>query len=64
MLCSKVLVGFPDTAVAVPVDLTVHLVLWGMAEGTGIVQSGEEKAHGRPDHSLQLPERRLQQGEC
>ena len=33
--------------------------LWGLAEGTGIVQSGEEEALERPYLSLQLPERRL-----
>ena len=33
-----------------------------MAEGTGIVQSGEEEAEGGPFCSLQLPERRLQRG--
>jgi len=33
--------------------------LWGVAEGAGIVQSGEEKAQGRPHSSLQLLERRL-----
>ena len=37
-------------------------VLWGVAEGTGIVQSGEEEAQGRPHCSLQLPERRLWRG--
>jgi len=26
-----------------------------VAEGAGIVQSGEEEAQGRPDGSLQLP---------
>jgi len=31
-------------------------VLWGTAEGTGIVQSGGEEAEGRPYHSLQLAE--------
>ena len=34
-------------------------VLWGVAEGAGIVQSGEENAQGRPHSSLQLLERRL-----
>ena len=34
-------------------------VLWGVAEGTGIVQSGEEEVQVRPCRSLQLPERRL-----
>ena len=35
-------------------------VLWGAAEGTGAVQSGEEEeAEGGPYRSLQLPERRL-----
>jgi len=34
-------------------------VLWGVAVGTGVVQSGEEEAEGRPDCSLQQPERRL-----
>ena len=34
-------------------------VLWGVTDGTGIVQSAEEEAQGRPYHSLQLPERRL-----
>ena len=38
-------------------------VLWGVAEGTGIVQSGEKEAQGRPCHLLQLPEKRLYQGE-
>ena len=33
--------------------------LWGAAEGTGIVQSGEEEAQGRPYCSLQRPEGRL-----
>jgi len=28
-------------------------VLKGAAEGTGVVQSGEEEAQGRPYHSLQ-----------
>ena len=37
-------------------------VLWGVADGTGIVQLGEEDAQGRPYGSLQLPERRLWQG--
>ena len=37
-------------------------VLSGAAERTGIVQSGEEKAQGRPYHSLQPHERRLYQG--
>ena len=35
---------------------------WGAAEGTGIIQSGEEEARGRPYHSVQLLERRLWQG--
>ena len=26
-------------------------VLWGVAEGTGIVQSGEEQVQGKPHHS-------------
>jgi len=34
-------------------------VLWGAAEATGMVQSGEEEAHGRLYCSLQLPKRRL-----
>lgn len=34
-------------------------VLWRTAEGTGVVQSGEGKAQGRPHYSLQLPESRL-----
>ena len=34
-------------------------VLWGVAEGPGIVYSAEEETQGRPYHSLQLPERRL-----
>ena len=34
-------------------------VSWGAAEGTGVVQSGEKQAEGRPYCSLQLPERRL-----
>jgi len=34
-------------------------VLWAAAEGTGIVQSGEEEVQGRPYRSLQLPEGRL-----
>jgi len=34
-------------------------VLGEAAEGTGAIQSGEEKAQGRSYHSLQLPERRL-----
>ena len=34
-------------------------ILWGAAEGTGIVQSGEEEAQRSPYCSLQLPERRL-----
>jgi len=33
--------------------------LWGVANGTVIAQSVEEKAQGRPYCSLQLPERRL-----
>ena len=33
-----------------------------MAEGTGIVQSGEEEAQGRPYCSLQPPERGLWRG--
>jgi len=33
--------------------------LMGAAEGAEIVQCGEEEAQGRPDRSLQLPERRL-----
>ena len=37
-------------------------VLWGMTEGTGIVQSGEEEASGRSYCSLQLSEARLWQG--
>ena len=36
-----------------------HKVLWGMGEGTGIVQSGEEEAQERPHCPLQLSERRL-----
>ena len=35
-----------------------------MNEGSGIVQSREEEAQGRPYRSLQLPERRLRQGGC
>jgi len=31
-------------------------VLWGTAEGTGIVGSGEEEAERRPHSSLKLPE--------
>ena len=34
-------------------------VLWGMAEGTGIVQFGEEEAEEKAYCSLQLPGRRL-----
>ena len=34
-------------------------VLWGVAEGTGVVQPGEEEAQGRPYCSLKLTERRL-----
>jgi len=34
-------------------------VLWGVAEGTGIVRSGEKEPQGRPYCSLQLPEGRL-----
>ena len=34
-------------------------VLGGVAEGTGIVWSGEEEAQGRPYCSLQLLGRRL-----
>ena len=37
-------------------------LLRGAAEGTGIVQSGEEEAQGRPHCSVQLPERRLRRG--
>jgi len=37
-------------------------LLWGAAEGTGIVQSGEEEAQGRPYYSLQSPESRMWQG--
>ncbi|GAB0197859.1 mitochondrial enolase superfamily member 1 [Grus japonensis] len=33
--------------------------LMGAAEGTGVVQPGEKEAEGRPDHSLQVPERRV-----
>ena len=29
-------------------------VFWGVAEGTGVVQSGEEEAQGRPHCSIQL----------
>ena len=39
-------------------------VLWGVAEGAGIVQSGEKEAQGKPYGSLQLPERRLWQDGC
>jgi len=35
------------------------IVLWGAAEGTGMVLSREEEAQGRLHHSLQLPKRRL-----
>ena len=35
-------------------------VVRGAAEGTGVVQPGEEEAEGRPHRPLQLPERRLQ----
>jgi len=35
-----------------------HQSYWGAAEGTEIVQSGEEEVQGRP-YSPQLPERRL-----
>ena len=38
--------------------------LWGTAEGTGIVQSGEEEAQGRPYCSLQPRERWLWWGVC
>ena len=34
-------------------------VLWGVAEGAGAVQPGEEEAEGGSYCSLQLPERRL-----
>ena len=34
-------------------------VLWGEAEGIGMVQSGEEEAQGTLYRSLQVPERRL-----
>ena len=34
-------------------------VRWGAAEGTGVVQSGEEEAEGEPYRTLQLPERRV-----
>ena len=37
-------------------------VLWGAAEGAGIVQPGEEEAQERPYCSVQLPERKLWQG--
>ena len=37
-------------------------VLWGVAEGTGNVQSGEEEALGRPYFSLQQSEQRLWRG--
>ena len=33
--------------------------IWGVAEGTGVVQFGEEKAQGRPYGSLHQPEGRL-----
>ena len=36
-------------------------VLWGVAEGIGMVQPGEEEAQGRRYGSVQLPERRLWQ---
>ena len=35
---------------------------WGVAEGTGVVWSGEKEVKGRPYHSLQLPTRRLYWG--
>ena len=37
-------------------------ILKGVAQGTGIIHSGEEEAQGRPYCSLQVPERRLWQG--
>lgn len=43
---------------------TSKQVLSRAAEGTGAVQSGEVEANVRSHWSLQLPERRLQQGEC
>lgn len=33
--------------------------LWGAAETTGVVYSGEEETQGGPYCSLQLPERKL-----
>ena len=36
-----------------------HKVLQRAAEGTGMIQPGEEEAQGRLYCSLQLPERRL-----
>ena len=38
-------------------------VLWGAAEGTGIVQSEEDEAREKSYCSLQFPERRLGPGE-
>ena len=35
-------------------------VLWGVAEGTGIVKPGEEEAQGTRYGSLQLPDRLCQ----
>lgn len=43
---------------------TSKQVLCGAAEGAGAVQSGNVEAELRSHCSLQLPERRLQQGEC
>ena len=34
-------------------------VLWGAAEGAGILSSGKEEAQERPHCSLQLPEGRF-----
>ena len=39
-------------------------VLWGAADGTGIVHSGEEKAQGMPYSSVQLHGRSLWKGGC
>lgn len=34
--------------------------LWGLPEGHGVVQFGEQEVQGRPYHNLQYSERRLQ----
>jgi len=43
-------------------EQSVAQILCRVAEGAGVVQSGEEEAQGRPHCCLQLPERRLWRG--